>query len=142
MLKGESAKIAIEALNPDVKVNVHPIRVNKDNVLDLIADYDVIVDGADNFPTRYLLNDAALMARKPLVHASILRFEGHASVFLPVRGALLPLPLPGAAAAGHGALVRRGRRAGRALRRDGEHPGERGDQGAARTSATRSPGAC
>jgi sulfur-carrier protein adenylyltransferase/sulfurtransferase len=98
MPKGESAKIAIEALNPDVKVNVHPFRVDKDNVLDLIADYDVIVDGADNFPTRYLLNDAALMARKPLVHASILRFEGHASVFTPYEGpcyrCLFPEPPP------------------------------------------------
>ena len=98
MPKGESAKIAIEALNPDVTVNVHPFRVNKDNVLDLIADYDVIIDGADNFPTRYLLNDAALMTRTPLVHASILRFEGHASVFLPYEGpcyrCLFPEPPP------------------------------------------------
>jgi molybdopterin/thiamine biosynthesis adenylyltransferase/rhodanese-related sulfurtransferase len=98
MLKGESARIAIEALNPDVTVNVHPFRVDKDNVLDLIADYDVIVDGADNFPTRYLLNDAALMARRPLVHASILRFEGHASVFVPYEGpcyrCLFPEPPP------------------------------------------------
>lgn len=97
-LKGESAKTAIEALNPDVQVNVHPFRVNKENVLDLIADYDIIVDGADNFPTRYLLNDAALMAKKPLVHASILRFEGHASVFLPYEGpcyrCLFPEPPP------------------------------------------------
>jgi molybdopterin/thiamine biosynthesis adenylyltransferase/rhodanese-related sulfurtransferase len=98
MLKGESAKMAINALNPDVTVNVHPFRVNKENVLDLIADYDVIVDGADNFPTRYLMSDAALMARKPLVHASILRFEGHASVFLPYDGpcyrCLFPEPPP------------------------------------------------
>jgi molybdopterin/thiamine biosynthesis adenylyltransferase/rhodanese-related sulfurtransferase len=98
MLKGESAKVAIEALNPDVKVNVHPFRVTKDNVLDLLADYDVIVDGADNFPTRYLLNDASLMTRTPLVHASILRFEGHASVFLPYEGpcyrCLFPEPPP------------------------------------------------
>ena len=86
MLKGESAKIAIEALNPDVQVNVHPFRVTKENVLDLIADYDVVIDGADNFPTRYLMNDACLMAKKPLIHASILRFEGHASVFLPYDG--------------------------------------------------------
>jgi molybdopterin/thiamine biosynthesis adenylyltransferase/rhodanese-related sulfurtransferase len=96
--KGESAKQAINALNPDVQVNVHPVRVNKDNVLDLIAEYDVIVDGADNFPTRYLLSDASLMARKPLVHASILRFEGHASVFLPYEGpcyrCLFPEPPP------------------------------------------------
>lgn len=98
VLKAESAKIAIEALNPDVKVNVHATRINRDNVLDIISDYDVIVDGADNFPTRYLLADASLMTRTPLVHASILRFEGHASVFLPYDGpcyrCLFPEPPP------------------------------------------------
>ena len=98
MLKGESAKVAIEALNPDVKVNVHATRINRDNVLDLISQYDVIVDGADNFPTRYLLADASLMTRTPLVHASILRFEGHASVFMPYEGpcyrCLFPEPPP------------------------------------------------
>ncbi len=96
--KGESAKEAIRALNPEVQVNVHPFRVNRDNVLDLLSDYDVVVDGADNFPTRYLLADAALMTRTPLVHASILRFEGHASVFMPYDGpcyrCLFPEPPP------------------------------------------------
>jgi molybdopterin/thiamine biosynthesis adenylyltransferase/rhodanese-related sulfurtransferase len=98
MLKAESAKIAIEALNPDVRVNVHATRIDRDNVLDIISGYDVIVDGADNFPTRYLLADASLMTRTPLVHASILRFEGHASVFLPYDGpcyrCLFPEPPP------------------------------------------------
>jgi molybdopterin/thiamine biosynthesis adenylyltransferase/rhodanese-related sulfurtransferase len=98
MLKGESARVAIEALNPDVTVNVHATRVTRDNVLDLISGYDLIVDGADNFPTRYLLADASLMTRTPLVHASILRFEGHASVFLPYEGpcyrCLFPEPPP------------------------------------------------
>jgi len=98
MNKGESARVAIEALNPDVTVNVHPFRVDKENVLDLIADYDVIIDGTDNFPTRYLMNDAALMARTPLIHASILRFEGHASTFIPYEGpcyrCLFPEPPP------------------------------------------------
>jgi len=98
MLKAESGKIAIEALNPDVTVNVHATRINRDNVLDIISGYDVIVDGADNFPTRYLLADASLMTRIPLVHASILRFEGHASVFLPYDGpcyrCLFPEPPP------------------------------------------------
>lgn len=97
-LKAESAKTAIAALNPDVRVNVHAERVNRDNVLDLMNEYDVVVDGADNFPTRYLLNDASLMTRTPLVHASILRFEGHASVFLPYEGpcyrCLFPEPPP------------------------------------------------
>ncbi|MGD9696381.1 MAG: molybdopterin-synthase adenylyltransferase MoeB [Thermoleophilia bacterium] len=98
MNKGESAKIAIEALNPDVTVNVHPFRVTRENVLDLVADYDVIIDGTDNFPTRYLMSDASLMSRTPLVHASILRFEGHASTFLPYDGpcyrCLFPEPPP------------------------------------------------
>ncbi len=98
MLKGESAREAIAALNPDVRVNVHATRVNRDNVLDLISGYDLIIDGADNFPTRYLLADASLMTRTPLVHASILRFEGHASVFLPYEGpcyrCLFPEPPP------------------------------------------------
>lgn len=98
MNKGESAKEAIRALNPEVQVNVHPFRVNRDNVLDLLGDYDLVVDGADNFPTRYLLADASLMTRTPLVHASILRFEGHASVFLPYEGpcyrCLFPEPPP------------------------------------------------
>ena len=98
MPKGESAKIAIAALNPEVRVNVHQMRVNRDNVLDLLEQYDVVVDGADNFPTRYLLSDASLMTRTPLVHASILRFDGHASVFLPYDGpcyrCLFPEPPP------------------------------------------------
>lgn len=98
MNKGESAKIAIEALNPETQVVVHPVRVNRDNVLDLMSEYDVVLDGTDNFPTRYLLNDAALMTRTPLMHASILRFEGHASVFLPYEGpcyrCLFPEPPP------------------------------------------------
>jgi molybdopterin/thiamine biosynthesis adenylyltransferase/rhodanese-related sulfurtransferase len=97
-LKGESAKTTLNALNPDVTVNVYPERVTSDNVLELMADYDVVVDGADNFPTRYLLNDASLMTRTPLVHSSILRFEGHASVFLPYEGpcyrCLFPEPPP------------------------------------------------
>ena len=96
--KGESAKEAIRALNPGVQVNVHPFRVNRDNVLDLLSEYDVVVDGADNFPTRYLLADAALMTNTPLVHDSILRLEGHASVFQPYDGpcyrCLFPEPPP------------------------------------------------
>lgn len=98
MNKGESAKIAIEALNPEVRVNIHPVRVDRDNVLELMGEYDIVLDGTDNFPTRYLLNDAALMTRTPLMHASILRFEGHATVFTPYEGpcyrCLFPEPPP------------------------------------------------
>jgi len=98
MSKVESAKLTIEALNPDVKVVPHPIRLDQDNVLDLIRDYDVIVDGADNFPTRYLLNDAAVRERKPVVHASILGFDGQLTTFVPYVGpcyrCLYPQPPP------------------------------------------------
>lgn len=97
-LKADSAREAIAELNPEITVETHPFRVTQDNVLDLMNDYDVIVDGADNFPTRYLLSDASLMTRTPLIHASILRFEGHASVFMPWEGpcyrCLFPEPPP------------------------------------------------
>jgi molybdopterin/thiamine biosynthesis adenylyltransferase/rhodanese-related sulfurtransferase len=96
--KVESAKRTIEALNPDVNVVPHPVRLDSDNVLDLIRDYDVIVDGADNFPTRYLLNDAAVRERKPVVHASILGFDGQLTTFIPYEGpcyrCLYPQPPP------------------------------------------------
>ena len=84
--KVESAKIAISKLNPDVKVITHQTRLESENVLDIIKDYDVIVDGVDNFPTRYLINDAALKLGKPVVDGSIYRFEGTVTTFLPFNG--------------------------------------------------------
>ena len=96
--KAESARETIEALNPDVKVITHIERLDETNVARIIADYDVIVDGTDNFPTRYLLNDAALMANKPVVHGSVFRFEGQLTVFKPYEGpcyrCLYPEPPP------------------------------------------------
>ena len=96
--KTASAKAAIEALNPDVKVVEHNTRLDASNILDLISGYDVIVDGADNFPTRYLLNDATVRLRKPVVSASILGFEGQISTFVPFEGpcyrCLYPTPPP------------------------------------------------
>ena len=84
--KAESARETIEALNPDVKVITHIERLDESNVARIIADYDVILDGTDNFPTRYLLNDAALIANKPVVHGSVFRFEGQLTVFKPYEG--------------------------------------------------------
>ena len=81
--KTESARTSIEALNPDVDVVEHRTRLAADNILEIIEDYDVIVDGADNFPTRYLLNDASVRLRKPVVSASILSFDGQISTFVP-----------------------------------------------------------
>jgi len=98
MPKTESARIFIEALNPDVKVVEHRLRLNAENILDIIGDYDIIVDGADNFPTRYLLNDASVRLRKPVVSASILSFDGQVSTFVPFEGpcyrCLYPTPPP------------------------------------------------
>jgi molybdopterin/thiamine biosynthesis adenylyltransferase len=96
--KVDSAKKTLTMLNPDVNVVAHDTRLSADNVLDLIAGYDVIVDGADNFPVRYLLNDASLKKRIPVVHGSIFRFEGQATVFNPYQGpcyrCMIPEPPP------------------------------------------------
>ncbi len=86
MAKVESAAAAIAKLNPDVKVIQHKTRLESANVLDIIKDYDLIVDGVDNFPTRYLINDAALKLRKPVVDGSIYRFDGTVTTFLPWSG--------------------------------------------------------
>lgn len=96
--KTESARRQIEALNPDVKVNEHRTRLDSSNVIELLSDYDIIVDGADNFPTRYLLNDASVRLNKPVVSASILAFDGQISTFVPHEGpcyrCLYPTPPP------------------------------------------------
>ncbi len=96
--KVDSAKKTLVALNPDVDVVTYDTRLSADNVLDIIKDYDVIVDGADNFPSRYLLNDASVKLGIPVVHGSIFRFEGMVSVFHPLRGPtyrdMVPEPPP------------------------------------------------
>jgi molybdopterin/thiamine biosynthesis adenylyltransferase/rhodanese-related sulfurtransferase len=96
--KTESARITIEGLNPDVNVVEHRTRLDASNILEIIKDYDVLVDGADNFPTRYLLNDASVRLRKPVVSASILTFDGQVSTFVPYEGpcyrCLYPTPPP------------------------------------------------
>jgi len=84
--KVDSAKKTLTALNPDVDVVTYDVRLGADNVLDIFAGYDVIVDGTDNFPTRYLVNDASLKLDIPVVHGSIFRFEGQVSVYLPHDG--------------------------------------------------------
>ncbi len=96
--KTTSAKMTIEALNPDVEVVEYNTRLDSSNILEMIEPYDVIVDGADNFPTRYLLNDASVRLRKPVVSASILGFDGQISTFVPYEGpcyrCLYPVPPP------------------------------------------------
>jgi molybdopterin/thiamine biosynthesis adenylyltransferase len=96
--KTTSERMTIEALNPDVEVIEHNLRLDASNILELIEPYDVIVDGADNFPTRYLLNDASVRLGKPVVSASILGFDGQLSTFVPHEGpcyrCLYPVPPP------------------------------------------------
>ena len=96
--KVDSAKKTLNALNPDVNVVTYDVRLGADNIVDIIKDYDVIVDGADNFPVRYMLNDASVKLGIPVVHGSIFRFEGQVTVFDPRSGPtyrdMIPEPPP------------------------------------------------
>ena len=84
--KADSAKKTFETLNTDVNVIAIKERINSKNILDLMKDYDIVIDGTDNFPTRYLINDACVMLKKPLVSGAILRFEGQVTTILPGEG--------------------------------------------------------
>jgi adenylyltransferase/sulfurtransferase len=97
--KAQSAKETIHGINPHCEVVIHNTRITSENALDLIRPYDIVVDGTDNFPTRYLTNDACVILKKPNVYGSIFRFEGQASVFAPHLGGpcyrcLYPEPPP------------------------------------------------
>lgn len=95
--KVESARETLIAYNPDVKVVTHEAPLTSENAMEIIPQYDVVVNGADNFPARYLVNDACYLAGKPLVDGSILIFDGQASVYLPGQGCyrcLFPTPPP------------------------------------------------
>ncbi len=96
--KVDSAEQTITALNPDVKVVKHPVRLGAENIMEILPGYDLVVDGLDNFPTRYLLNDASVRLKIPVISAAILGFEGQLSVFAPYEGpcyrCLFPVPPP------------------------------------------------
>ncbi|HEX8976211.1 MAG TPA: molybdopterin-synthase adenylyltransferase MoeB [Solirubrobacteraceae bacterium] len=96
--KVDSAEDTIKALNPDVHVRKYPVRLGAENIMDILPGYDIVVDGLDNFPTRYLLNDASVRLQIPVVSAAILGFEGQLSVFKPYDGpcyrCLFPVPPP------------------------------------------------
>ncbi|MCX8028729.1 MAG: molybdopterin-synthase adenylyltransferase MoeB [Brevinematales bacterium] len=83
MHKGESAKDRVQKLNPDVEVVLYKTFIDKTNAMDIIKDYDMVVDGSDNFQTRFLINDACYLLGKPLVHGAVLRFEGQVTAFVP-----------------------------------------------------------
>ena len=140
--KVDSAKKTLTLLNPDVDVVSYDVRLGADNVMDILPGWDVIVDGTDNFPTRFLVNDASVKLGIPVVHGSIFRFEGMVTVFDPQHGPtyrdMVPEPppaemAPSCAEAGVLGVL------------PGHHrldPGHRDDQAAARTSATRSSAGC
>jgi molybdopterin/thiamine biosynthesis adenylyltransferase len=95
--KLQSARDNLHAYNPDVNVVLHEVRLESDNAMEIISQYDLVVNGADNFATRYLVNDACYLLNKPLVDGSILIFDGQATVFLPGQGCyrcLFPSPPP------------------------------------------------
>jgi molybdopterin/thiamine biosynthesis adenylyltransferase len=95
--KGASAKATIHAYNPDVNVVIHETRITSENAMEIIGQYDMVINGADNFPSRYLVNDACYLLGKPLVDGSILIFDGQATVFIPGHGCyrcLFPTPPP------------------------------------------------
>ncbi|MBF6569776.1 MAG: molybdopterin-synthase adenylyltransferase MoeB [Candidatus Binataceae bacterium] len=99
MPKTESAEKSIKALNPAVRVNRHDVRLSSENAMEIIGAYDVVINCGDNFPTRYLVNDACVLSKKPLVDGAIFRFEGNATVFHPDKGGpcyrcLYPEPAP------------------------------------------------
>ena len=97
-LKTESAKNTVKELNPNIIINLHNVKLDSKNALEIMKDYDVVIDGSDNFLTRYLVNDACVLLKKPNVYGSIFRFEGHASVFNydggPCYRCLFPNPPP------------------------------------------------
>ena len=84
--KVESAKETMQAINPDVRVNTYQTFVSADHVMDLIADYDFVIDGTDNFPAKFLINDACVLAGKPFSHAGIIRFKGQLMTYVPGQG--------------------------------------------------------
>ena len=96
--KVDSARMALGALNPEITVRAHDVRLQASNVMEILDGYELAVDGADNFPTRYLLNDASVRSGTPVVHGSVHRFEGQVSLFQPRSGpcyrCLFPLPPP------------------------------------------------
>lgn len=84
--KTESAKEKLKSINPDIEIVTYPIRLTSANIMDIIKEYDIVVDGSDNFPTRYLVNDACIISNKPFSHAGILKFEGQATTIIPYKG--------------------------------------------------------
>ncbi len=97
-LKSQSARDSLQEINPEIRVVLHEVRLSSSNALTIFANYDIIIDGTDNFPTRYLVNDSCVLLKKPNIYGSIFRFDGQASIFYPPYGpcyrCLYPEPPP------------------------------------------------
>ncbi len=124
MPKVDSARRTLFEVNPDVKVRTHAIHLDASNILDVFKEYDVIVSGSDNFTTAYMVNDAAILLKKPVVYGSIFQFEGQASTFIPYEGPCFRCLYPRSGSAGTGAELRRSGRVGRFA---GDHRPDSGD---------------
>ena len=141
--KIEAAADRLRNLNPEIQIDTFETHLTSENALDILKDYDIIVDGTDNFPTRYLVNDACVLLGKPNVYGSIFRFEGQITVFGSPGRPLLPLPLSRAASAGTCAVLRRRRSAGRAAGNRRHDPGGRNAEAHHRQGrASRSDACC
>ena len=96
--KVKSAEEKLNAINPDIQLTTYQLRLTSNNIMDIIKEYDIVVDGSDNFPTRYLVNDACILVNKPFSHAGILRFDGQATTIIPHQGpcyrCIFPEPPP------------------------------------------------
>ena len=106
-LKVESAAETMKAINPDVTVNTYHTFVDSSNIMDLIKDYDFILDGTDNFPAKFLINDACVMAEKPFSHAGIIRFQGQLMTYVPGQGPCYRCAFQSLLTGRYGVLLRR-----------------------------------
>lgn len=84
--KVDSANETLQNLNPDIQIHTYPIFLNAENIMEIIKDYDFIIDGTDNFPAKFLINDACVMAKKPFCHAGVIRFGGQLMTYVPEKG--------------------------------------------------------
>ena len=147
--KTRSAAKSIERLNPQVETRLYSTRLQPENAIEIISNYDIVADGSDNFATRYLVNDACYFAKRPLVFAAVGPFDGHLTTFRAFERddagnpqAELSLPVSRGAAAWDRRALLRGRHSRRRRRRDGHLAGGGGVEGASRRSARAWSGGC
>jgi Dinucleotide-utilizing enzymes involved in molybdopterin and thiamine biosynthesis family 2 len=127
-VKVEAARARLASLNPEIRIETHEVELRAANVMSIVAQYDLVLDGTDRFATRYLVNDACVLLGKPLVAAAIHRFEGQALTYVPGRGTVLPVCVSRAADRWPRAQLCRSRRARSIAGRAGRNSGDGSDQ--------------